>query len=322
MLLTRLSGRRLLFFGGKGGVGKTTLASAVAAGLADSGKRVLLASTDPAHNLGHIWGREVGPLPVRLAAGLDALEIDPSQTVDAHLSAVADTLRPMLPERLRAPLQHHLTLARDAPGMAEAALLEKMADIVSAGLSSHDVVIFDTAPSGHTSRLLELPEQMAAWTEGMMGRRDRADRFKAALGQFRAYSPDTASEAREHTIRHVLSKRRDKFNTMRAALTDEGLTAFLIVLAAERLPVLESLELDTRLRRAGIPVAGFILNRLAPADAGAFQDARRAGERPYVAQMQDAVGPRLLARLPMLASEIVGPDALLQFFRSEIAVPS
>ncbi|MCM2504342.1 ArsA family ATPase [Aureimonas altamirensis] len=321
MLLTALAGRRLIFLGGKGGVGKTTLASALAAGFADDGRRVLLASTDPAHNLGHIWRRDVGPRPVRLAAGLDGLEIDPGETVDAHLASVAETLRPLLPERLREPMRRHLELARDAPGMAEAALLEKMAEIVQTGLATHDVVIFDTAPSGHTSRLLELPEQMAAWTEGLLGRRDRADRFRQALGQFRADAVDEDGETREQTIRRVLVRRRDMFMAMRKALTDRALTAFLIVLAAERLPVLESLQLDERLRRAGIPVAGFILNRLAPSGAEPFIAARRASERPYVEQMEEAAGQRLLSRLPMLASEIVGADALLSFFRREVARP-
>ncbi len=321
MLLTALAGRRLIFLGGKGGVGKTTLASALAAGFADDGRRVLLASTDPAHNLGHIWRRDVGPRPVRLAAGLDGLEIDPGETVDAHLASVAETLRPLLPERLREPMRRHLELARDAPGMAEAALLEKMAEIVQTGLATHDMVIFDTAPSGHTSRLLELPEQMAAWTEGLLGRRDRADRFRQALGQFRADAVDEDGETREQTIRRVLVRRRDMFMAMRKALTDRALTAFLIVLAAERLPVLESLQLDERLRRAGIPVAGFILNRLAPSGAEPFIAARRASERPYVEQMEEAAGQRLLCRLPMLASEIVGADALLSFFRREVARP-
>lgn len=321
MLLKALAGRRLIFLGGKGGVGKTTLASALAAGFADGGRRVLLASTDPAHNLGHIWRRDVGPRPVRLAAGLDGLEIDPAQTVDAHLAVVAETLHPLLPERLRKPMRHHLDLARDAPGMAEAALLEKMADIVQAGLASHDLVIFDTAPSGHTSRLLELPEQMAAWTQGMLGRKDRADRFRQALGQFRADNVDEDGEARDQTIRRILTRRRDTFLSMRKALTDSELTAFLIVLAAERLPVLESLELDERLRRAGIPVAGFILNRLAPTGTEPFVAARRASERPYVERMEDVAGQRLLSRLPMLASEIVGAEALLAFFRQEVARP-
>ena len=80
MLLTLAARRRVLFFSGKGGVGKTTVAAATALAQAEAGRRVLLVSTDPAHNLGHLWQREVGPQPVRLAPGLDGLELDPELT--------------------------------------------------------------------------------------------------------------------------------------------------------------------------------------------------------------------------------------------------
>ena len=78
MLLELAAERRVLFFGGKGGVGKTTVAAATALAQARAGRRVLLVSTDPAHNLGHLWQRPVGPQKVRLAAGLDGLELDPN----------------------------------------------------------------------------------------------------------------------------------------------------------------------------------------------------------------------------------------------------
>jgi len=117
-----LTGKRVVFVSGKGGVGKTSVAAALALGHARNGRRVLLVSTDPAHNLSHIWNRPVGDEPTRVATTsgghVDALEIDPAGTVDRHLAAVRATMHRMLPERLHAQADRHLDLARDAQAYA------------------------------------------------------------------------------------------------------------------------------------------------------------------------------------------------------------
>ena len=93
MLLKLANSKKILFFGGKGGVGKTTVSAATAAACADSGAKVLLVSTDPAHNLGHLFDRNIGGTPTRISAGLDALELDPQETVNlAKDAAFAEEL--------------------------------------------------------------------------------------------------------------------------------------------------------------------------------------------------------------------------------------
>ena len=177
LLLDLARSRKVLFFGGKGGVGKTTVSAATALARANEGAKVILISTDPAHNLGHLFDRKIGPRPVRIMAGLDALELDPDNTVDAHMREVSSALHELMPVNLHKEIDKHMLLSRGAPGMQEAALLERIAEIVEEGINEYDLIVFDTAPSGHTARLMVLPEMMTAWTEGLIKRREKADRF-------------------------------------------------------------------------------------------------------------------------------------------------
>lgn len=327
MLLNLASSRRVLFFGGKGGVGKTTVAAATALAMADRGLRVLLVSTDPAHNLGHLWGYAIGPEAVTVAERLDALEIDPERTVREHLTEVEQALRRLMPAEMAGEVAKHMDLSRDAPGMHEAALMERIAQTTQRALETHDLLIFDTAPSGHTARLMALPEMLSAWTDGMLRRQDRGGRFATALqnfgrdegvagrivGENEHKAPE--GEARNARIRSILHRRKHRFALLRSVMTDAETTSFVIVLAAERLPVLESIEFEALLRQAGVSVGGLVVNKRAPADAGAFLAHRHAQETQYLDRLRTALPAIELQELALQADEVVGIDALRRFSR-------
>ncbi|MCK6209470.1 ArsA family ATPase [Georgenia sp. EYE_87] len=325
MLLSLAAERRVLFVGGKGGVGKTAVASAVGLAQARSGRRVLVVSTDPAHNLGHLWQRDVGDRVTALADGLDGLEIDPARTTEEHLAAVRTTVRRLMPDHLAGEVDRHLDLARDAPGTHEAAILERIAETVERAVDDYDLIVFDTAPSGHTARLMALPEMMSAWTDGLLRRQERSQRLGAAL---RALGPDddgaadllgTARPARDRRadrdqeIRRVLLRRRERFEGLRAVLRDHARTAFVIVLAAERLPVLESIELHGQLARAGVQVGALVVNKRSPLDAGAFLADRHRLEEAHLANLYAALPRVPVVEVPLLPGDIVGEAALDRF---------
>ncbi|MFR9674703.1 ArsA family ATPase [Streptomyces sp. TR06-5] len=322
MLLDLLTSRRVVFVGGKGGVGKTSVAAALALGRARAGARVLLVSTDPAHNLGHLWDRSVGDEPQRLAgpedlapgageaagrAGrVDGLEIDPERTVEQHLSAVAGTMRRLLPERMHAPAARHLELARQAPGTHESAVLERIAEAVELGEQAYDLVVFDTAPSGHTLRLLALPEQLTSWTETLLANRDRSERFGAAL---RGLGGDQETD-RDAELRRILLRRRDRFARLRQTVTDPERTGFVVVLTAERLPIAETVEVYGQLTGLGVDVTALVANRRSPADAGELLARRREQEDGHLVRLRQQVPDVPLLDVPLLPGDLVGTEAL------------
>lgn len=314
MLLNLARDRRILFVGGKGGVGKTSVASSLALARARDGGRVLLVSTDPAHNLGHLWDVEVSDDATRVftASGghVDAVEIDPAATIRRHFDAVAATMLKLLPERLHGPARDHLALAKTAPGSHESAVLERVAELIDDGLDAYDLVVFDTAPSGHTLHLLALPERLGGWTESLLASRSRSERFAAAArGLVGGEDPGAAADSE---LRRTLIARRDRFARMRATVSDPGTTGFVVVTTAERMPVAESTEIVAQLRGMGIDVAAVVVNRRSPGDAGDFLAKRRRHEDDCLQGLRARLGGVPLGELPLLVRDMVGQDAVAE----------
>ena len=328
MLLSLAAERRVLFLGGKGGVGKTTVASALALAASRQGRRALVVSTDPAHNLGHLWGRRIGDRPTRLAENLQGLEIDPDATTDRHLADVGRTLKRLMPGSLAGEVDKHMDLSRRSPGTHEAAVLERITELVEEGMREHDLVVFDTAPSGHTARLMALPEVMTAWTDGLLSRREKSQKLGAAMrgldgGRERdrgqtllgSTAPRDPLEERDEEIRSILLRRRDRLASLREVLTDPALSSFAIVLAAERLPVLETIELHEELTRTGVDVGALVVNKRSPAGRGEFLERRRAMEEEHLASLRTALPRVPLQQIPLGEQDVVGAAALEQFAR-------
>jgi arsenite-transporting ATPase len=290
MMLHDLLTHHLLFVGGKGGVGKTTVAAAIAMVAANQGRRCLLVSTDPAHSLGDIFERSIGGHIQPLAANLWGLEIDPDAEAERHIGAVKTQMKTLVHPRLYDEIDRQLDLARYAPGAEEAALLERVASLMGDEGSEYDLVVFDTAPSGHTVRLLSLPEIMV-------------------IDDAKDHEPGS----RDSRIHEVLLTRRRLFLVARERLLDDTTTAFLLVVNTDKLSILESRKVADVLARFDVRVWGVVVNRVIPDTAdGAFLGARREQDRIYQSEIDEIFAdvPRMV--LPLLEHDVHGMDSLRQ----------
>lgn len=321
MLLTLPEHHQVLFVAGKGGVGKTVLASTIALARAEVGARVLLVSTDPAHSLGHLWQREVGDAITALGPpGLYGLEIDPTRTTEQHVQEVQQRLEPLVPDRLRSQVRRHLRLARQAPGTFEAALLERVAGTLEEQLDQMDLVVFDTAPSGHTIRLVSLPETMSAWTNAMLDQHGRSQKLTRALQGLDGEDPglDLVTDSdqrgrrsdRDSEIRRTLLARQERLTRLRELLQDARRTAFVAVLVAERLPMLETIDLVEQLDEARMQAAALVVNKRSPVDAGDLLARRRRQEQDHLQMITSRFPDLPLVQLPLLGDDIAAPAGL------------
>jgi len=226
---------RVLFFTGKGGVGKTSTASATAIALADAGKRVLLVSTDPASNLDEVLGLKLSsiPTPVPMVPGLSALNVDPVEAAKQYRERVVGPYRGVLPAAAVASIEEQLSGACTV----EIAAFDEFSKLLGdpAATADFDHVIFDTAPTGHTLRLLELP---AAWTnfiETNVGGTSCLGPLSGLGAQKELYAAsNTALRSAEQTTM-VLVARPDhsslkEAERTRAELSELGVTNLILVL--------------------------------------------------------------------------------------------
>ena len=301
--------RSLVFFGGKGGVGKTTLAAACALRSAAGGTRTLLVSTDPAHSTSDALGLQLHTQVRPVSGNLWGIELDPSMEAERYIAEVSNRIGQAIPPRLAGEIDSQLDIARASPGAEESALFDRFTRLIVD--QSFERIVFDTAPSGHTLQLLTLPERMAAWVDSLAAQRRKV----SALGRMwrRVEGAAAGSEGqRGDVVLEALEERRTRFERVRAILRDPDRTAFVFVTTAERLPVAETERIVTALSEAGIPIGGVIVNQLLPERSeDPFLVRRKAREASQLLEIRERFSRWPIARMPLLDRDPVGREDLL-----------
>jgi arsenite-transporting ATPase len=290
---------RNLFFTGKGGVGKTTTATATALHLASTGKQVLLVSTDPASNLDQVLEVELGstPCPIPGAAGLAALNIDPEAAAHAYREKVVGPYRGILPDTALTSMEEQLSGACTL----EIAAFDEFARLLAdpATVSGYDHIVFDTAPTGHTLRLLELP---AAWS----------DFFDENIGGTSCLGPLSG-----------LQEQRKLYAETRAVLGDATKTVVIVVSRPEKTALDEAARASAELAALDVANQQLVINGVFKA-----RDQSDPVARALQVRGDDALAmlPQALKRLPrcdllLRAGRLIGIKNLQRFFAAEHLTP-
>jgi arsenite-transporting ATPase len=295
--MRQLIDREVLFFGGKGGVGKTTCAAATALAASRLGKRVLLVSTDPAHSTSDIFERAIGAEPTALTPTLSAMEIDSRSEASRYVEEVKKNIAQLFGHSILKEANRQIELASTMPGAEEVALFDRMGSLIRGDDDRFELIVFDTAPTGHTLRLIRMPELMEAWIRALSRSR------RAMLG--------VEQDDRQDPIMQSLAGRLERLRELRARLVSGRTTGFVFVLIPERLPIEETARALEQLDEAGVRVGALVVNRVLPeTSSDAFLTARRKQQAQYLDEIDRRFSTYRTIRIPQLESDIYGTDAL------------
>ena len=286
--------RSVLFFGGKGGVGKTTCAAATALEAARLGRRVLLVSVDPAHSVADVFDTPIGEAPTRVAANLTARELDPAIEAERYLGAVREQVAQLFSATVVKQAFRQFELAAQAPGLEDVAVFDRVMQLVLEPVAGFDLLVVDTAPTGHALRMLAMPDALARRRGDIVSENDRTPGSRDA-------DPVVAS----------LRQRSARVQAFQRRLTDAAATGFALVLTPERLPIEETKRAADTLDRLGVGVPAVIVNRVLPVTAeGDYHAARVRQQQVYLGEIAARFASYPLTTVTQLESDVHGIPAL------------
>ena len=315
---------RFVFFGGKGGVGKTTVSSAYGLKCANADLKTLVVSTDPAHSTSDLFDQQFGDDPARVEGheNLWAMEIDPEEEVQEHMMEIKRRMGDQVSPALVNEIDRQIELAHQTPGAYESALFDRFIEVMrraSSGVAAEDEdededdheafdrVVFDTSPTGGTLRLLSLPEFLDQWIDRLIDKRSKSlDLFeKAAVGKQEARKKLESDPIIAH-----LQRRQEKFEFAAETLRNDA--AFYLVLNPDELSIRETERSIDQLTEYGLAVNGLVLNKVTPVPddeetgrGATYLRDRVATERERIETVR-GLGRPLVARIESRVEEVKG----------------
>ncbi len=299
---------KYVFFGGKGGVGKTVLAGAAALWFARQGKRTLLASTNPVHSLTSMLDQDVFGTPT-LVEGVDnfyAYEIDTRDTIEKSKVEIRDKINWFLRfADIKTKPDEFVESATMNPAFEESAMFENMIDLMFE--DKYEVYVFDTAPTANARRLLGMSSVYAMWVNKMLKSREEAKSLRELL----SYSK---KKQEKDPLLEYLLQFRERMGQAKELLTDDQKTAFFFVTLPEALPIAVIKRFIAWFHDFGIPVGGVVVNMkieqtTVEEDAPAFVKNRVKMQEEYMEEIWRSF-PDVRAVVPLFETEVRGVEML------------
>jgi arsenite-transporting ATPase len=299
---------KYIFFGGKGGVGKTIMAGAAALWFAKQGKRTLLASTNPVHSLSNLLSQDVFGKEALICDEQQcwAFEIDTKESIERSKQEIREKIAWFLKfADITIKAEEFVESATMNPAFEESAMFENMLDLMFK--NEYDIYVFDTAPTANARRLLGMSKVYALWVAKMLKSREEATSLRKALSYSKKDEKDPLMD--------YLLQFKDRMGRAKDLLTDPALTSFFFVTLPESLPIAVITRFIKWFQEFGIPVGGVIVNGLiqketVKADAPEFVRNRVKMQEEHMEEIWEIFGDGIRSVLPLFETEIQGPVML------------
>ncbi|HEX9019331.1 MAG TPA: ArsA family ATPase [Anaerolineaceae bacterium] len=299
---------RYVFYGGKGGVGKTVMAGCTAMWAASQGKRVMLASTNPVHSLSSLLGQDVfgKHTPVQGVANLWAYEIDTKDTIERSKQEIRQKIQWFLKfADISTKADEFVESATMNPAFEESAMFENMVDLMMK--NEYDLYVFDTAPTANARRLLGMSQVYSLWVNKMLKSREEARSLRELLSFTKKKEADPLMD--------YLVSFRDRMGQARKLLTDPELTSFFFITLPEALPIAVITRFIGWFHDFGIPVGGVVVNMLidesqVKPESPDFVRNRVAMQERYMEDIWQKFDGMVRSIIPLYETEIRGETML------------
>jgi arsenite/tail-anchored protein-transporting ATPase len=299
---------KYIFFGGKGGVGKTVMAGAAALWFARQGKKTLLASTNPVHSLSNLLNQDVFGKAALICDEQQcyAFEIDTKESIERSKQEIREKISWFLKfADITVKAEDFVESATMNPAFEESAMFENMLDLMFK--DEYEIYVFDTAPTANARRLLGMSKVYSLWVQKMLKSREEATSLRKALSYSKKDEKDPLMD--------YLLQFKDRMGRAKELLTDPALTAFFFITLPESLPIAVITRFIKWFQEFGIPVGGVVVNMLIPkesvkTDSPEFVRNRLQMQQEHMEEIWKIFGDGVRSIVPLFETEVQGPVML------------
>src|SRR6516164_435256 len=298
--------RRYIMFGGKGGLGKTTLSATSAFWLASQGKRVLLFSVDPQASLSDIFERDIfGRGPVPIMENLWAQEVDADRRIREYQDEIRKKILDMYGfDKVPEEIDNYIAAASAEPAMEESAIFDAVVDIIVQG--DYDYYIYDLVPLGHALYYLSMAKVYDEWINKITRLREDTRQYEEMVARIKRQKV-----TEEDQILSELQYIKSRINMSSQILTDRQQTAFFFVLIPEEMVILDTTKAAELFARFDVPISGYVVNRVLPPELGqgsipAYLRNRIRMQEKYLDGISRTFGDQVLAQVPEMERDVTG----------------